>query len=302
MKNILVLVSNSNPNKEQFQRKLRQELDIRGACLTFAKFDDIFINLGERGIELLINGHDIKEYDCVYFRRVGPGFSPLAATIAVILDHYKIKYFDSTWNEIGPMGDKFTSLTRLFFAGIPIPHTVYYSSKNAEKIYEMVSKSLGSPFVAKDLEQQRGKGIFLVKDDDELQKIEKDESKKVSQFMYQEYVKNPKEFRILVLGNRARVWEEKIAQNGEFRSNVALGAKEVFMQIDKLPEEFEKASVKAAVALGIDIAGVDIMKVEDRFYVLEVNRGPGFTYDNDESFEIANLADFLTESLPSTPK
>ncbi|MFH1863713.1 MAG: hypothetical protein ABIJ85_02235, partial [bacterium] len=79
------------------------------------------------------------------------------------------------------------------------------------------------------------------------------------------------------------------------RHNVALGAKELFLPVGKLPAEMEKIAVDGAKALNLQIAGVDIA-VEEKtgnLFLIEINRGPGFTYDTKLSPEMDELAKYM---------
>jgi D-alanine-D-alanine ligase-like ATP-grasp enzyme len=77
-----------------------------------------------------------------------------------------------------------------------------------------------------------------------------------------------------------------------------LGAKEEFMDIKKIPPKIKNVAIRAARALDIQIAGVDILiDKKGNLWVLEVNRGPGLTYDSKVSPELDNLASFFAQEL-----
>ena len=100
----------------------------------------------------------------------------------------------------------------------------------------------------------------------------------------------------MVLKDRVAVAERKIRTDpNEFRSNVALGAREEFISVDKVPAGMKEIAVNAAKTLKIETAGVDILvdKKEGKWWVLEVNRGPGITYDTSVSSELTEIAKFL---------
>ena len=95
-----------------------------------------------------------------------------------------------------------------------------------------------------------------------------------------------------------KVWEKKtITVPGEFRHNVSLGATEEFLDINKIPDGLKTIAVKSAKALNLQVAGVDIAISKDgqRYHLIEVNRGPGFTYDDVLSPEMDEMAKFLEE-------
>ena len=156
----------------------------------------------------------------------------------------------------------------------------------------------GYPLVAKELTLQLGKGVYLIKkkqDFDFLKKTEEEE-----QFCFQKFIPNEKEYRLLVLGNQVAVYERKIRTDAkEFRGNVALGAEEEFLEVSQAPKEMKAVAVKAAQTLGLEVAGVDILidSQTGKQWLLEVNRGPAFTYDLEVSPELPELASFFAQRL-----
>ena len=69
------------------------------------------------------------------------------------------------------------------------------------------------------------------------------------------------------------------------------------MDLDKIPADLAKIAIGAAVKLNLQIAGVDIAEDKNtgKYYLIEVNRGPGFTYDTKVSPEMDQIAKFLKE-------
>ena len=80
----------------------------------------------------------------------------------------------------------------------------------------------------------------------------------------------------------------------EFRNNVSLGAKEDFIKINQISDEVKNISVESAKIMKIEIAGVDVaVDINEKAWLLEVNRGPGFTYQSKESSEMKSVAKFF---------
>jgi len=213
------------------------------------------------------------------------------------LNHLGIKFFDSTFAGIGPAGDKFTSYIRLSLAGLPMmPSFCCWHNKIEEKADEIIDK-FGLPLVAKQLSSQRGKGVMLVKDRQEILDLVKDFPDK--EFMFQGFYESEEEYRILVLKETIGSFEKKVRTDpNEFRSNVALGAREEFIDMKKIPEEMKQVAIRAAKALNVEVAGVDILvDKKGKMWLLEVNRGPGLTYDTKVSPELDSLAKFFRKEM-----
>jgi ribosomal protein S6--L-glutamate ligase len=81
-----------------------------------------------------------------------------------------------------------------------------------------------------------------------------------------------KDVRVFIVGENVVATMERSAQNGEFRSNLHRGASSHKIRIT--PEE-EEISLKAARLMGLEIAGVDILRSNTGPLILEVNASPG---------------------------
>jgi len=269
--------------------------------ITLAKFSDIYFEIDDKDTVVEVNGVDISKYDLVYFRRAGNRFSGVASNIAVCLKAKDINFIDKSWAEVGPMGSKFTALIKLSLNHLPIIKSIYVWKEEMFKNRERIIKTLGLPLIAKELSTQRGKGVFKIasaKDFDDLPM--KDSRGGLNQYFFQKYTDIGDEFRLLVLKEKVGVWEKKIVTvKDEFRHNVSLGATEEFLKIRDLPPKLEKIAVDGAKALNVQIAGVDIAadKKTGQFRLIEINRGPGFTYDTKISPEMDELTKYLEEEV-----
>lgn len=296
MKKILILVDKVGEKKELFSHLISQRLgdDIQ---LEMARFSDIYFEVWGENVTVEVNEFPITNYSLVYIRRAGDKYSVTAATLALCLNKLKIKCMDSAWIEIGPLGSKYTSLVKLSLAGLPVFPSIYANQSTIGVCPAKIAGKLGLPLVAKELSMQRGKGVYLIKKTEDIKSLPLiDKHGGNNHFLFQKYIDIEREYRLLVLGERVRVWEEKIiSETEEFRHNIALGAKEKFMPIAKLPAEMEKIAVGGAKVLNLQIAGVDmaVEKKTGKIYLIEVNRGPGFTYDTGISPEMDEVAGYL---------
>jgi len=296
MQKILILVNRTYSNKNSFYDGLRNLLP-QNVEIDIAHFEDITIDIDGKNTSIYINDKPILSYDLVYFRRAGREFLWLAATIAVFLEFHNKKYFDSTYKEVGPQGTKLTSLLKLALAGQPIIPTFFCYKGNIQKNATKISEKYGLPLVAKDLYSQRGIGVHLVrtvKDFDDL--VTKFPEKK---FLFQKFIEKKEEFRVLVVGDEVGSYERKTSMDpNEFRNNVSLGAREDFIDIGEIADDVKDLSIKSSKILKIEIAGIDAtVDTSGKVWLLEVNRGPGFTYKSVKSREVASVADFFVREL-----
>jgi len=295
-KKILVLVGVKGPKKEVFVKDIEEKVG-KDIDIVLAEFSDLYFSISDKNIYVEVNGTPITDFDLVYFRRAGGGFSIVAATLATCLKAKNIKFIDSSWGEIGPLGSKFTSLVKLCAEGLPIIKSIYVRQKQIGKYSQRIAAELGLPLIAKELSMQKGKGVYKIESIAGFAELPpKNSHGSDNQFLFQEYKNLGDEYRVLVLGQKAGVWEKKILTvEGEFRHNVSLGAREEFLPLNKIPADLAKIATDAAIKLNLQIAGVDIAKDKNtgKYYLIEVNRGPGFTYDTSVSPEMDQIAKFL---------
>lgn len=301
MKKILILVSQIGRKKEAFAEHMVKKLAGQ-AQVVLARFSDLIFSVEGEKVEIEIEGitPKIRDFDLIYFRRAGGTFLSLAGTLALCLKHWQIPFFDRTFQNIGPAGDKFTSYVKLSLAGLPTPPSFFCWHDKIKEKKEVIISKLGLPLVAKQLSSQRGEGVFLLKKRADFDWLNQDYPG--GEFLLQKFIKGKKEYRILVLGGTIGAFEKKIqTDRKEFRHNIALGAEEEFIEVKKIPEAMKTMAIATASALEIQIAGVDIIvDHQGKMWLLEANRGPGLTYDPKISPELDSLASFFAEELKKT--
>jgi ribosomal protein S6--L-glutamate ligase len=299
-KTILILADASRVMTRSFVELVAKNFKDENTKIELGLFDDLSFAFGGDELSVELKGKNITEYDLIYIRKAGNDYSILANSLALCLEYLRVPFFDSLHGSFGGRANKLTSLLRLWTKGIEVPKSVYICKVDSESEYSNIVNKLGVPFIAKDMTLQRGVGVFLITSVEDLQKLPKITGKNNSSpYVFQQFIEKDHEYRLLVLKDTVGVWEEKIASEGEFRNNVALGAKEVFLPINELPKKMHDIAVSAGQALGIEIAGVDVVveKATGKLYVLEGNRGPGLTYDEKLSYEFKALAEFFEREV-----
>jgi len=297
MKELLILTSKISRKRTALRDYLNQSLAGR-AKVTLGLFADLIFEIDGKKIKVRLNQKKITDFDLVVFRGVGSDFLTLASDLALCLEHLGVKYTDTTFRNIGPFGSKFTSMIKLSLAGLPVMPSYYCQQpKIRGRIGEIINK-FGFPLIAKELSAQGGRGVFLLKKKKDFDFL--NEAKAEQEFLFQDFYPDNEEYRLLVLGYQPMVYYQKIKTDpNEFRANTALGAKEKYLVVDQAPKEMRAVAAKAAQILGYEIAGVDFLidKRTQKIWLLEVNRGPGLTYDTKISPEVPALASFFAKKL-----
>jgi hypothetical protein len=290
MKKILIFIESLSETKQKLFSGLVKHLD--GKVEVVMKHpNEVRIFLSQDEVTVKVGEYDLRDFGLVYFRRVARGYYGLASVLCLILDKWQIPYYDTTLKCGVGSDNKLKAYTQFALSGLPIIPTFYGDGKYLAQHKKEMDEFLGTPCVRKDLFLQRGRGVSLVSDITGVMERR--------QAMFQKYITAREDYRILVLGEKIGAFEKKIiTKENEFRSNVALGAREEFMEVTDIPADFKKLAQAAAKAAEVEVAGVDLLVDKDGIcWLLEVNRGPGFTYDDPNSDEVKNLATFLEESL-----
>lgn len=183
--------------------------------------------------------------------------------------------------------DKLRSLQILSRSDIGLPTTSYaHSTKMTEKLIKMVG---GAPCVIKLLEGTQGKGVILAETNKAAESVIDGFRQMKAHFLVQEFIKesNGCDIRAFVIGDKVVASMMRKAKDGEFRSNLHRGGTAIHVDIS--PEECAMA-VNAAKALGLNVAGVDLLRSARGPLVLEVNSSPGLQgIENSTGLDIASM-------------
>jgi len=168
--------------------------------------------------------------------------------------------------------DKLRSLQILSQCNIGIPKTTYtHKYRPAEKAIEYIG---GAPLILKVLEGTQGIGVMLAENNATAISIIETLNDVPKRFIIQEYIKesNGCDVRILVINNEIIGAMKRQGKEGEFRSNLHRGGTS---EVITLTPEEKSTAIKAVNALGLQIAGVDMLQSKRGPLVLEVNSSPG---------------------------
>ena len=168
--------------------------------------------------------------------------------------------------------DKLRSLQLLARKGVGLPNTGF--AHDPDDIQDLIKMVGGSPLVIKLLEGTQGIGVVLAETKKAAESVlEAFMGLKVN-IMVQEYIKEAggADIRCFVVGDKVVAAMKRQAQPGEFRSNLHRGGSASLIKIT--PSE-RKTAVKAAQVMGLNVAGVDLLRSERGPLVMEVNSSPG---------------------------
>lgn len=171
--------------------------------------------------------------------------------------------------------DKLQSLQVLAAQNLPIPKTMLAKFPIPP---EVIEKEFGFPFVMKKLSGSGGKGVVLIHNHQQLEDLlgmlDKGRMDQ-SGLIIQEFIQSSKgrDLRVIVVGGRAIGAMLRTAKEGDFKANFSAGGS---VKPYELTPELEWLAVESANALGLGLAGVDILFTDDgQHKICEVNSNPG---------------------------
>ncbi|WP_165312118.1 30S ribosomal protein S6--L-glutamate ligase [Vibrio ziniensis] len=168
--------------------------------------------------------------------------------------------------------DKLRSMQLLSRRGIGMPITGFASKPDDVKdLLDMVG---GAPVVIKLLEGTQGIGVVLAETRKAAESVIEAFMGLKANIMVQEYIKEAggADIRCFVIGDKVIAAMKRQGAEGEFRSNLHRGGSASLVKIT--PQE-RKTAIEAAKIMGLNVAGVDLLRSARGPLVMEVNSSPG---------------------------
>lgn len=173
---------------------------------------------------------------------------------------------------IGRSRDKLRAMQLLARAGIGLPVTAFaHGPRKAEEVIEEVG---GAPVVVKLVEGTQGMGVILAETTASAKSIIEAFSAANINILVQEYIAEAEgsDVRAMVVGGRVVGAIRRVGRAGEFRSNLHRGGA---AEPASITAEEAETAIHAAAVLGLNVAGVDMLRSNRGPVVLEVNSSPG---------------------------
>lgn len=188
--------------------------------------------------------------------------------------------------------DKLRAHQLLARKGVGMPITGYAHSADATD--DLIAFVGGAPLIVKLMESTHGQGIVLAETEKAAEGVINAFRGLNANFLVQEYIKESggSDIRCFVVGERVVAAMMRTAKEGDFRSNLHRGGTASVVKL--LPEE-RALAIKAAKVMGLNVAGVDIIRSEHGPLVLEVNSSPGL--QGIERVTRKDVADMIIEHI-----
>ena len=259
----------------------------RGHRIDIIDYLRCYINIGESQTAIYYDGKKLGRYDAV-LPRIGASQTSYGTAIVrqfEMIGDFVINKSDA----IKSSRDKLRSLQVLAKHGIDMPITGYAS--HTMDIHDVIEKVGKTPLIMKLLQGTQGNGMVLAETMKAAESVMNAFKQVDADILIQEFIKESSgvDIRVIVVGKKVVAAMQRVAPEGEFRSNVHRGA--ATKHINLTPEE-EEIAIKSTKILGLSVAGVDLMRSKRGPLVLEVNSSPGL-----QGIELLTGADVAGEII-----
>lgn len=263
----------SNNKKLYSTSRLVEEAKLRGHKVDVIHYRDCYLSLDDRHPDVYYNGKKLSSYDAI-IPRISATMTRYGCAILRQLEMQGLWTIASSI-AITRSRDKLRSAQILAKAGIDMPKTLV--SRNTADI-DVLLEQMELPVIIKLATGTHGNGVVLA----ETKKAAKSAlqafyiyNEDGTNILLQEYIKESAgtDIRAFVVGGKVVASMKRQSLDDDFRSNLHKGGEGTAI---KLTDEEKKLAIRAAKAMGLHVAGVDLMRSERGPLVLEVNSSPGF--------------------------
>ena len=294
----IAILSNGNANYST--KRLIEVAKARGHSVQVIKYKNAYASIQKGEPTISYRGENLGRFDAV-IPRIAANMTRYGTAIVRQMEMQGM-YVVSSSIAINRTRDKLRSMQLLSKAGVAIPKTHF--SRNTADIDDLIEMVGGVPVIIKLARGTHGNGVVLA------------ESKRMARsalqalylhnedgtnILIQEFIKESAgtDIRAFVVGSRVVASMKRQSLDDDFRSNLHKGG--AGKAIKLTPEE-RKMAVRAAKAMGLPIAGVDLMRSARGPLVLEVNASPGFGIESVTGHDVATPIIEYVEMNAKRPK
>jgi ribosomal protein S6--L-glutamate ligase len=251
-------------------KRIRQAARQRGHEVMVVDHASCYVEIENNLHYVRYRGAPLKGIDAIV-PRIGASITTFGA--AIVRQFEMMDVFTTARSiAITRSRDKLRSLQLLARVGIKIPETVF--ARETGNLEDIIDKVGGAPLVVKLVRSTHGRGVVLAETTKAAKSVMQAFYSQGLNFLVQEFVDSAQscDIRVVVVGGEVAGAYLRRASEGEFRANLHAGG---IGEAVELTKKERQVAIKAAKAMGLAIAGVDIVRSERGPLVLEVNSSPG---------------------------
>lgn len=251
-------------------KRLVEAAEERGHELRILNTLRCTMNITSHRPSILYNGETLTGFDAV-IPRIGASITHYGLAV--------LRQFEmmGVWplNEsvaVGRSRDKLRSMQIFAKHGLGLPVTAFaHDPKQTDEVLKIVG---GAPAVIKLLEGTQGIGVVLGETNNSAKSVIEAFRGLNVNILVQEFIKEAgsSDIRIFVVGGKVVAAMMRTGAEGDFRSNLHRGGSAKMVKIT--PEE-RSTAIRAAKVMGLNVAGVDVLRANHGPVIMEVNSSPG---------------------------
>jgi len=269
--------------------RLKQAALNRGHEVAVVDYLRCYIDITARRPKVLFRGEEVQPHAVI--PRIGASYTFYGAAIVRQFEMADV-FTVSSSDGISRSRDKLRAMQILSRAGVDLPTTSFaHDSQDITGILDVVG---GPPVVIKLLEGTQGVGVVLAETRQAAESVISAFRQLDANFLVQRYISEAggSDLRALVVGGQVVASMKRQSPPGEFRSNLHRGGT---AEVVTLSASERSTALRAAKAMGLDVAGVDLIQSNDGPMVLEVNSSPGL--EGIESASNVDIAEIIIEHI-----
>ena len=281
-------------NPELYSNKRIMEAgEMRGHEMHFLNIKECYMKLDATTPEIHYRGGIIlNKFDAI-IPRIRPSITFYGCALTRQFEALNVYCLNSA-AAITQSRDKLFSLQLLLQSGVAIPTTGFANSPlDTNDLIKMVG---GPPLIVKLLEGTQGKGVVMAETKKAAESVINAFKSLNANILVQEFIKEAdgKDLRLFVVDGKVVATIQREAMPGEFRANIHLGGT---ASVIKPTADEKRIAIRAAKAMDLRVAGVDIIRSAKGPLLLEVNSSPGL-----EGIEGATNKDIAGEMILAIEK
>ena len=251
-------------------RRLIEAAEERGHKVKVIDILRCYMNIASHNPMVYYRGEPLNDFDAV-IPRIGASVTFYGAAVLRQFEMMGVYPLNESV-AINRSRDKLRSLQLLSRRGIGLPVTGF--ANKPDDVKEVIKLVGGAPVVVKLLEGTQGIGVVLAETQKAAESVIEGFMGLKANILVQEFIKEAggSDIRCLVVGGKVVAAMKRQGAPGEFRSNLHRGGSAHLIKIT--PEE-RSTAVRAARIMGLNVAGVDLLRSNHGPVVMEVNSSPG---------------------------
>lgn len=265
--NLVILSANKNLYST---RRLVEAAEARGHRVSVINHTRTYVVMESGNLNIYYGDHVISDVDAI-IPRIGASVTYYGSAM---IRQFEMRQVFTTVSSLALVRsrDKLRATQILAKHGVGIPKTAF--AKQPNDVDSLIKQVGGTPLIVKLLEGTQGLGVVLADTRKAAKSVIEAFYGLNANILVQEFIEEAggADIRAVVVGGKVVAAYKRQGKEGEFRSNIHRGGSGQSIKLRKAEKDM---AVKAARALGLHVAGVDMLQSKRGPLILEVNSSPG---------------------------